>query len=103
MVGKRSWASTNGQKGGEDTVRKELNGRGLEDGPKPRVKPAFLRFQDASNKALEDDRRAKIKDKLLEEVAREQFERYRKSDEEIKSFKNKKLRKFYEGQNYCPQ
>jgi hypothetical protein len=67
--------------------------------PKARSKPIAARFRDNTNKALEDRRHQGIKNKLLEEVEREQFEEYRKSDEFIKSCKNKKTRKFYESQN----
>jgi len=66
---------------------------------KPRNKPANLRFRDATNKIIDDRRREEIKNKLIEEVDREQFEEFRKSGEFIKGVKSKKLRRFYEKQN----
>lgn len=64
-----------------------------------RPKPAAFRFQDASNKALEDERRNHLKHKLIDTVKADQLEKYRKSEDEIKSFPNKKVQKFYYAQN----
>ncbi|KAE9979288.1 hypothetical protein EG328_001011 [Venturia inaequalis] len=83
MVGKRVWTS------GPDGDKKK-NGN---------LKPAISRFQDASNKAVEDDQREQIKNKLIDGVEREALEHYRKSKDEIKTLKSKKVRNFYESQN----
>lgn len=64
-----------------------------------RTKPAALRFQDASNRAMEDERRNQIKDKLIDGVKSDELESFRKSDDDLKSCKNKKLKGFYESQN----
>jgi hypothetical protein len=86
MVGKRPW--TGRPKGPEPkddaATRKRLIG---------------LRFQDITSKALEDSRREEIKESLIEGMERDVLEGYRKSEDEIKGIKNKKLRKFYEDQN----
>jgi cation diffusion facilitator family transporter len=64
---------------------------------KPR--PRLWRFKDAANTALQDKRREDLKKALLHGLDRDGLEKFRKSDEELKEIKNKKLRKFYEGQN----
>jgi len=62
-------------------------------------RPAIFRFQDAANTALGGQRREDLKQKLLHGINRDGLEKFRKSDEELKEIKNKKVRKFYEGQN----
>lgn len=113
MVGKRTWAAPgqgqNGYGGHE-----EANGAAATNGNmdhdreyakhtgqrrRRKSKPALMRFRDNANRALEDQRREEIKNKLIDEVNREQFEEYRKSDEFIKQCKTKKLKRFYERQN----
>ena len=64
---------------------------------KPR--PRIWRFKDAVNTALEDKRREDLKKELLSPVDRHSLEKFRKSDEELKHIKNKKVRAFYEAQN----
>lgn len=59
--------------------------RGTKDANPYRPKPAALRFQDASNKALEDERRNQLKHKLIDTVKADQLERYRKSEDEVLS------------------
>ncbi|KAJ9630717.1 hypothetical protein H2203_001241 [Taxawa tesnikishii (nom. ined.)] len=59
----------------------------------------LFRFRDIANTAMEDRRREELKRQLLEGVDREGLEKYRKSDDELKQMKNKKLRAFYEAQN----
>ena len=49
------------------------------------IKPAVARFQDASYKAVEDDQREQIKNRLIDGVEREALEHYRKSKEEVSS------------------
>jgi len=62
-------------------------------------RPAIFRFRDAANTALGTQRREDLKQKLLHGINRDELENYRKSDKELKEMKNKKVRKFYEGQN----
>jgi len=74
------------------------NGNGGENGnAKPR--PNMWRFRDAANTALQDSRRDELKKALLTGIDRDGLEKFRKSDEELKGIKNKKVRKFYEAQN----
>lgn len=57
------------------------------------------RFRDAVNIATEDEFHGELKRKLKDGVDRESLEPYRKSLDEIKGIKNKKIRSFYENQN----
>ena len=59
------------------------------------------RFRDAVHKVVRDGRRDKLKKQLLEGMERYHFEDYRKSDEDLKMIKTKKVRDFYERQNDC--
>ncbi|CAF3462348.1 hypothetical protein SNK03_011710 [Fusarium graminearum] len=115
MVGKRQWNTNQGpgprhrgQHVGEEarpqyddgprdleTGRYSYNGGSKDSRPKPRI----MKFQDAARTALEDARRGEIKRALLHGIDRSGLEKYRKSDDELKAIKNKKLRYFYEQQN----
>lgn len=64
-----------------------------------RPKPAVFRFQDVTNQAMEDQRRKKLKDKLIDAVKGDELERYRKSEDELKHMDNKKVKHFYKQQN----
>lgn len=82
-----------------------------------RPKPAAFKFQDVTNKAIEDERRNQIKNKLIDSVKGDELEFFRKSDDEVllfstsqelkpiltssqlKTIENPKIRKFYEEQN----
>lgn len=64
-----------------------------------RLPPRIMRFQDIAWTALEDARREELKKALLGSIERDALERYRKSDDELKAIKNKKVRRFYEEQN----
>ena len=64
-----------------------------------RPRPNIWRFKEAANTALEDKRRDDLKKQLLSGVDREGLEKFRKSDDELKAIKNKKVRAFYEAQN----
>ena len=57
------------------------------------------RFKDVVNLALHNNFHAELKCKLKEGVDRERFESYRKSQEELKQIKDKKIRSYYEAQN----
>lgn len=117
MVGRRALhAFGNGKSSGHS--QKQINGS---NPYKP--KPAAFRFQDAANAAVEDERRNKIKNSLIDAVKGDELESFRKSDDEVrasiliplafftvmieilnypqqlKSIDNKKVRHFYEEQN----
>lgn len=88
--------------------RRGLNAFGNGNGPaksdnkngnQNRPKPAVFRFQDITNKALEDQRREHIKNKLIDAVKGDELETYRKNENELKSIKDKHVREFYEKQN----
>ena len=88
----------------EESGHAQLNGGpnghangGANGDAKPR--PRIWRFKDAANTALEDSRREELKNSLLSGVDRDGLEKFRKSDEELKQIKNKKVRAFYEAQN----
>lgn len=59
------------------------NGRKKDDNSS-RPKPAAFRFQDATNRAMEDRRRTQIKDKLIDSVKGDELEEYRKSEDEVR-------------------
>ena len=90
MVGKRTLANV------RDPNSNEYTDGDIETGQKRR---RFARFRDAVDFAVEERTNAVIKRQLLSGGNREQFESYRKSEEEIKNIKNKKVRQFYEDQN----
>jgi len=62
------------------------------------VKPK-RRFRDAIEQTVKDNRANEMKQKLIDNIDHEALEIYRKSDESLKSIKNKKVRGFYEEQN----
>ncbi|TKA61666.1 hypothetical protein B0A55_11266, partial [Friedmanniomyces simplex] len=64
---------------------------------KPR--PKIWSFKDAATTALEDKRREDLKKALLHGINRDELEQFRKSDDELKAIKNKKVRAFYSRQN----
>nr|OQO26190.1 hypothetical protein B0A51_08302 [Rachicladosporium sp. CCFEE 5018] len=64
---------------------------------KPR--PDVWRFKDAANHALADKRRDDLKKALVEGIDRQELEKFRKSDDELKEIKDNKIRKYYEGVN----
>ncbi|KAK4995456.1 hypothetical protein LTR66_004727 [Elasticomyces elasticus] len=103
MVGKHSLSSGQGQNGdtkgngawpGKKGDLESGNGHG--NAP---ARPDMFRFKDAATAALADHRREELKTQLLTGVDRDQLEKFRKSDEELKGMKNKKVRAFYEAQN----
>ena len=90
MVGKRTLADN------RDLRNDEATDGDLETG---RQKRRFGRFKDVVEHAVAEHANVALKQELLSSVDRTQFEHYRKSDEELKLIKNKKVRKFYEVQN----
>lgn len=81
-----------------DDIESQSRSKNQQNGDE-RPRPNMFRFRDAANTALEDRRRETLKKSLLEGVNREEFEGFRKSDEELKEIKNKKVRTFYQTQN----
>ncbi|TKA25513.1 hypothetical protein B0A50_05374 [Salinomyces thailandicus] len=71
------------------------NGRNGDAKPRPKI----WRYHDGDNTAMEDKQREDMKKKLLEGIDRYGLESFRKSDDELKAMKNKKVRQFYEQQN----
>jgi hypothetical protein len=63
------------------------------------AKPRLFRFRDVASSMIEDARREELKKQLIEGIVAERWEKYRKSQDEIKAIKNKKVREFYRGQN----
>ncbi|KAL8779157.1 MAG: hypothetical protein Q9213_007083 [Squamulea squamosa] len=57
------------------------------------------RFRDVAHLTMSNEYHTQLKRKLTEDVQRGSLEKYRKSAEEIKKIKNKKVRQFYEAQN----
>lgn len=79
MVGRRALhAFGDGKSSGHS--QKQINGS---NPYKP--KPAAFRFQDAANAAVEDERRNKIKNSLIDAVKGDELETFRKSDEEVRT------------------
>lgn len=116
MVGKRGVVTADNQGSGKSYGERSGNANGtpgrrvgvpdLERGvsyrdsnvsatPRPRV----WRFRDAARTALEDKRREELKKALLHGIDRHGLEKYRKSDEDLRAIKSKKVRAFYEDQN----
>lgn len=89
MVGRRNQADffgsngfSNGHANGGD---KKLSQNGDIDLGRPR--PRVFQFQDAVDVAVEDQRRDELKQKLLEGVDRKAWERFRKSKDEVSSWR----------------
>ncbi|KIW72679.1 hypothetical protein PV04_00857 [Phialophora macrospora] len=59
----------------------------------------FAGFKDAVEYALDRRTTAALKEQLRAGVDRREFEKYRKSEDEIKKIKDKKIRRYYEKQN----
>ncbi|KAL2043469.1 hypothetical protein N7G274_003776 [Stereocaulon virgatum] len=57
------------------------------------------RYQDDANFAVYNDFHIELKRKLKEGVDRDEFEKHRKSQADLKEIKNKEIKKFYEAQN----
>ncbi|EXJ78944.1 hypothetical protein A1O3_08444 [Capronia epimyces CBS 606.96] len=89
MVGKRAFNS-----GRRPETPKDPDD--LESGHKYR---RFQGFRDAVEYAMDRQTTASLKAELLKGVKQGAFEKARKSDEELKAIKNKKLRHFYQSQN----
>jgi len=64
-----------------------------------RPRPNIFRFRDAANSALQDKQRDELKKTLLTGIDRDQLEKYRKSDDDLKQIKNKGVKKYYEKLN----
>ncbi|MCJ1245278.1 hypothetical protein MMC30_002481 [Trapelia coarctata] len=91
MVGKRSLP----QKRYEQDSKEERHDE--ETGPPPRPRPS--RFRDLANLALEDQKMRELKKRLRDGIDSDDWESYRKSDDELKAIKDKRVRRYYEEQN----
>ncbi|MCJ1378312.1 hypothetical protein MMC17_001409 [Xylographa soralifera] len=90
MVGKRSFSTKEYKDHTEDD-------NDLENGKPPQ--PQKHRFKDIANLALEDSRTRELKKALREGIENDHLEKFRKTEDELKAIKNKKVRQFYENQN----
>lgn len=83
-----------------DDLESGTNGtNGTNRHPTDGERPDPLRFKNAAITALGDKRREDLKAALLHGIDRDEFERFRKSPDELKQIDNKGVRKFYEAQN----
>jgi hypothetical protein len=62
-------------------------------------KPKFAIFSDALDLSTAADQKTKIKQQLTEGIDRMKLEGYRKREDELKSIRNKKVRRYDESQN----
>ena len=96
MVGKRY---TTNARNPRDHIE-DLGNGDVESGQKAgRQERRFPRFKDVVDATMGEQHKTKLKEQLRTGVERDAFEKFRKSDEELKEIKNKKVKKFYEGQN----
>ncbi|KAL9584722.1 MAG: hypothetical protein Q9203_004555 [Teloschistes exilis] len=95
MARKRPQAFQNGGANGRSKSKSKPDD--LESAISSARKPT--KFQDVARLAVNNEYHAKLKHKLLDDVKRGSLEGYRKSAEEIKGIKKKKVRQFYEAQN----
>lgn len=85
MVGRRALnAFGNGKGNGQ--AQKHMND---ENPYKP--KPTAFRFQDAANRAVEDERRNHIKNTLIDAVKGDELEAFRKSDDDVRTLQSAPL------------
>lgn len=93
--------SSNSYGNGDGQNEYANGGADVESGGYGTINPlkARKRFKDAIDQTMSDNRAAEMKKKLIDNVDHDSLEIYWKSDESLKSIKNKKLRKFYEDQN----
>lgn len=108
MVGRRnrSFYAEGGKSNGTGSngnPNKQQDNNDLERGPAPANgngnKPRIFKFKDVAHTALEDSRREELKKQLLFGLEQVDLERFRKSDQDLKDIKNKKVKAFYEDQN----
>ncbi|KAJ8608998.1 hypothetical protein MRB53_039357 [Persea americana] len=80
-------AASNGdvEHGPSDNDKQQANGNA-------RPKPSLFRFRDAADTKVQDERREELKKALLSGIDRNELEKFRKSDDELKAIKNKKVR-----------
>lgn len=75
MVGRRGLAALGTSHSTSSKYKKENNPF--------RPKPTAFKFQDVTNKAMEDERRNQMKNKLIDSVKGDELELFRKSDDEV--------------------
>ncbi|MCJ1475421.1 hypothetical protein MMC13_004083 [Lambiella insularis] len=93
MVGKRT-VVRNDSKNDVDNQKHDL-----ENGS-PKEYGKSFRFKDIAGQALEDQRMRDLKKALKDGIGHDDLETYRKTDDELKAIKDKKVRAFYEEQNH---
>jgi hypothetical protein len=71
----------------------------LESGGPTRRRDPRNRFRDVIGSVIQDGRRNQMKKKLLDGLKTDDVEKFRKSQDDLKAIKNKKIRKYYEDQN----
>lgn len=99
MVGRRAWTSTPQHKPGIRPSSKRAQTAEDFDTYEP-TKPRLFKYTDREDAILEEtERREQLKNTLLKVADEHDWEKYRTSDEKLKSIKNKKLRNYYEEQN----
>jgi hypothetical protein len=80
-----------------EDLERALSQRNTKTSARPR--PQLFKFRDAARTALDERRREDLKNALFHNIDRHGLEKFRKSDADLKSIKNKKVRGFYEDQN----
>ena len=78
MVGRRNRDFVHG-----DGARRRPSAGGGRDVQPSRKLPLNMRFRDAADMAVEDQRREEIKKKLIHGIDRDSLETYRKSHDEV--------------------
>ncbi|RYO84415.1 hypothetical protein DL764_009340 [Monosporascus ibericus] len=94
------WRGASKRRRAHNDLERGLNvHRYYSDTAHTRPRPGIFKFQDIAKTVLEDKQRQDLKKALLYGFDHKELEKYRKSEEDLKSIKNKKVRAFYERQN----
>lgn len=88
MVGKRAFNS------GKDSPHEEAWPKDVESGPRSRP-----HFKDVVHEAIGRESTHQLKKQLIDSIDIEEFKKYKKSDEELKQLKDKKIKAYYERLN----
>jgi cation diffusion facilitator family transporter len=95
MVGKRNFETR------PKTPREHVQEMGNGDLESGHMRRRFPRFKDAVDFAMAERTKGVLKQELLSGIDRQCWESFRKSDDELKQIKDKKVRGFYKNQNEC--
>ncbi|KAK5076226.1 hypothetical protein LTR64_006296 [Lithohypha guttulata] len=94
MVGRRAFPrGQQDEDEQQDSLRKDL-----ESSASPKLKPR-PRFKDAVEDAMSRETTLQLKKQLTEGIDTKEYKKYRKTDDEIKNIKNKKVRAYYSSIN----